>query len=298
MRLVRPLSVRDSIFLAALLASANFLFDLSQPLGVAVGIPYVGLPLLGLLARSPRLIVIFAGAGTGLIVAGTLLSISGTPLQYVLLNRGMSIILVWVVALIAIRHLAIGDQLRESLKKQVSEDPLTGLFNRRHVFNIIQHELNRYRRYREPLALILIDADHFKRVNDSWGHCTGDLVLKRIAEVCRHSVRESDVVGRFGGEEFIIALPQTSAVDAAIVAQRIHRSMRKSAISVDGNEITVTLSLGVAECGPEADTFDDLLRAADRALYRAKRTGRDRISLAHARPAQSSPESPESPRAA
>ncbi len=280
MRLDRPLSARPAVLLATLLATVTFLFDLSQPLGVAVGIPYVGLPLLGLLARSPRMIVMSGGVATALILVGVPLSPDGSAWQFVALNRAMSIVLVWVVVAIAIRHLAIGDRLCESLTKQASEDPLTGLYNRRFVFDIVEHELNRYRRYRSRFSLILIDADHFKQVNDTWGHCAGDDVLRRIAAVCRSAVRECDIVGRFGGEEFIIVLPRTRAFDAAFVAHRIRRSMDAQRVPTDGGEIAVTLSLGIAECGPDADSFDALLRAADRALYAAKRGGRNRCAMA------------------
>ena len=279
MRLVRPLSSRHAVILTATLAAAIFLFDVSQPLGVAGGIPYIGLPLLGLLARSPRMIVALGAGSTVLILAGMAVSKSGTTLNVVLMNRGMCLALVWTVTLIALRHLAIGERLRESLRKQVAEDPLTGLYNRRYVFDIVERELTRYRRYREPLALILIDADHFKRVNDTWGHCAGDKVLQHIADVCRNSVRESDVVGRFGGEEFIIVLPHTRASDAGFVAHRIRQSMQRAGVRTDAGEIKVTLSLGIAECGPGTDTFDRLLQAADQALYAAKQAGRNRIAF-------------------
>jgi len=279
MRLVRPLPRRKAASLAALLATSIFLSDLSQPLGVAVGIAFIALPLLGLLSRSRHMIIVLAVASSGLILVGMALSEPGAAIHQALLNRAMCVGLVWIVALISIRHLKIGTRLRRSLRRQVSEDPLTGLYNRRYVFNCIKRELNRYRRYGVTFSVVLIDADHFKRVNDTWGHPVGDRVLKHIASVCQNAIRDGDVAGRFGGEEFIIVLPHTGAIDAAFVAHRIRQSTRRKRFLCDGDEIRVTLSLGIAECGPGAETFDNLLQAADRALYSAKRAGRDRVTL-------------------
>ena len=126
----------------------------------------------------------------------------------------------------------------------------------------------------------MIDADHFKSINDRHGHCAGDVALKAIADACNSSVRDSDVVGRFGGEEFIILLPHTKAAEAALVAERIRRTIQRDGCYWHGQKIEITLSLGVAEAGLFTDTFDKLLKAADQALYAAKNGGRNRTSIA------------------
>lgn len=274
---IRPISKRSAATMAAGAAVLIYAFDMTQPLGVAGGTPYVALPLLGLLARTPRVVVLFAVAGSVLTVAGAIHSAAGAPIQIVLLNRGMSLTLIWVVAVISLRHLEVGKQLLESLKQQASRDPLTNLYNRRYLFGLVETELTRFRRYGEPFSLILIDADYFKRVNDTYGHCAGDAVLCQIAAACEASVRETDVVGRFGGEEFVVLLPHTEAREALVVAERIRAAMKTTELVYRDQVIDVTLSLGVAEVCASSGMFDDILKRADDALYAAKHAGRDRV---------------------
>lgn len=278
--MVPRMSTRRATLYGALAALAIFVFDLANPLGVVGSMPYVVLPLLGLLAGAPRAIFALAVLGTLLTLGGLLSSADGAPLVVVLMNRGLSLMTIWVVALIAIRHLAIGESLRESLEKQATHDPLTERYNRRYVFGIIENELKKYRRYGDRFSLILIDADFFKGVNDKFGHPAGDAALRHIADACVRSVREADVVGRFGGEEFIIVLPHTKAEEAAVVAERIRASMHQSVFKWQNRPVDITLSLGVAEVGRDTATFDQLLKAADQALYAAKRAGRDRVAIA------------------
>ena len=274
------LSHRRATLYGALAALAIFAFDMVNPPGMAASMPYIVLPLVGLLSASARPVIILALLATLLTIAGTLLTPHGLPFFVVLANRTMSVTMIWIVTLIAMRHLAIGESLRASLEKQATHDPLTELYNRRYVFNIIENELKRYRRYGDRFSLILIDADHFKRVNDTYGHGAGDAVLRHISDSCMRSVREADVVGRFGGEEFIIVLPRTSATEAANVAERIRATLRQSGFNWQDRPINVTLSLGIAEAGPDAASFDDLLKSADSALYAAKRAGRDQVAIA------------------
>ncbi len=276
----RLISDRKCDLYGAALASATFVFDIYHPLGIAGAMPYIALPLLGLLARSSRAVISLALLGTVLNVGGVALSMSGTPLYAVLVNHLMSGILVCLVAYIALTHLAVEDRLRASLHDAAFRDSLTGLYNRRYVFNVFRDELRKYQRYSNPFSLMLIDADHFKRINDQYGHRAGDAALKGIADACNESVRDTDVVGRFGGEEFIILLPHTRAPDAAIVAERIRNTMLKSNIYWQGQRLDVKLSLGVAEAGLHADGFDELITAADQALYAAKKGGRNQTAIA------------------
>ncbi len=276
----RLISDRKCDLYGAALASATFLFDIYHPLGIAGAMPYIALPLLGLLARSSRAVISLALLGTVLNVAGVVLSMSGAPLYAVLVNHLMSGILVCMVAYIALTHLALEDRLRASLHDAAFRDSLTRLYNRRYVFRVFRDELKKYERYSEPFSVMLIDADHFKRINDQFGHRAGDAALRAIADACNRSVRNTDVVGRFGGEEFIILLPHTRATEAAIVAERIRHTMLETAINWQGQKLDVRLSLGVAEAGLHADGFDELITAADRALYEAKERGRDQTVIA------------------
>ncbi len=276
----RLISDRKCDLYGAALASVTFVFDIYHPLGIAGAMPYIALPLLGLLARSSRAVINLAVLGTILNVAGVLLSMPGLPMYAVLGNHLMSGILVCIVAYIALAHLAVEDKLRDSLHDAAYRDALTGLYNRRFVFNVFRAELKKYQRYSDPLSVMLIDADHFKQINDKHGHCAGDAALKAIADACNASVRDTDVVGRFGGEEFMILLPHTHAGDAAVVAERIRRSMLERQIAWEGQALNVTLSLGIAEAGVHAGDFDDLIAAADRALYAAKDAGRNQTVIA------------------
>ncbi len=276
----RLISDRKCDLYGAALASATFVFDIYHPLGIAGAMPYIALPLLGLLARSARAVVNLAVLGTVLNIAGIVLTMSAAPLHVVLVNHLMSGILVCTVAYIALAHLAVEDRLRASLHDAAFRDPLTRLYNRRYVFNILRDELKKYQRYSNPFSVMLIDADHFKRINYQFGHRAGDAALRAIADACNTSVRDTDVVGRFGGEEFIVLLPHTSATDAAIVAERIRQTMLESDVNWQGNRLEVRLSLGVAEAGLHAIGFDELITAADRALYAAKKGGRNQTVIA------------------
>lgn len=171
-------------------------------------------------------------------------------------------------------------EANERLRELAIRDPLTGVFNRRHWRGLLLRELERCRRYRRPVSVVMADVDHFKSVNDRHGHVAGDLVLTRVARTLLEGVRHHDSVGRFGGEEFVVLLPETGIEAAAAVAERLREAV--AALAFDGLEdLRVHLSLGVAEgrcTTPEEG--DILVAAADEALYEAKRAGRDRVVAA------------------
>jgi diguanylate cyclase (GGDEF)-like protein len=154
-------------------------------------------------------------------------------------------------------------------------DELTELPNRRGAMRQVDVLLSRARRHGHHLALLLIDADRFKAVNDVHGHAVGDVVLRELAARLRERVRREDVVGRWGGEEFVVALPETTPDGAAAVAESLRAAIARMPIAADGLELDVTVSIGVAAwTGGE---LDDLVARADRALYEAKAAGRDRV---------------------
>lgn len=156
-------------------------------------------------------------------------------------------------------------------------DALTGLNNRRHLFRQLEQEVARAARFRTQLALVMLDLDHFKALNDAAGHVAGDAVLRQVADVLRGQVRRVDMVGRYGGEEFCLVLPQVSKADAVEVAEKLRRSIAEQAFShsVPGG---ITASAGVAHLPTDASTLEELLEAADAALYASKRRGRNRIT--------------------
>jgi diguanylate cyclase (GGDEF)-like protein len=176
------------------------------------------------------------------------------------------------------------DELREKneiLSTLSTTDALTGLRNRRYVDEILAIEFLRARRYGSPLALLMADVDHFKRVNDRYGHPAGDAVLRDIARVLQNNLRATDVAGRYGGEEFIVVMPQNSVNGAIRLAERWRASVENTLFTVpDGRVVDVTISLGVAGFLPAFEAVDDMVVAADAALYQAKQAGRNRTEVA------------------
>jgi len=169
--------------------------------------------------------------------------------------------------------------LHAQLKAQARTDPKTGVLNAGAWQGEAALAIARAQRRGEQLAVLLADVDHFKKVNDTHGHLTGDAVLKTLAQEIRQQVRESDLVGRFGGEEFVILLPNTTAEEACHVAERIRRGAGVVKVLTADTIVGVTLSIGIAALGSHGTDLFELLAASDLALYRAKNTGRDRVCL-------------------
>ena len=168
---------------------------------------------------------------------------------------------------------------KEQLEKLASFDSLTRVYNRQAIMGRLRETINRVRRYKESLSLIMLDIDHFKKVNDQYGHLVGDDVLEKVATLIRDNIRSTDMVGRYGGEEFLIILPQTDLYAARIVAERI-RSIIEMTKMKDfvGNTFSITVSQGISSCEPGDDVYS-LISRADEALYRAKENGRNRVEI-------------------
>jgi len=172
-------------------------------------------------------------------------------------------------------------RLRETLREQSIRDSLTGLFNRRFMQESLNRELLRAKRKTRPLALVFLDLDHFKRFNDTFGHDAGDKVLCSLAEALRGHYRADDVVCRFGGEEFAIILPESTAQEAAKRSEALRDAVKQLRVPYEGRILDgITLSMGIAAFPEHASNEEDLLRLADSALYQSKSKGRDRITIA------------------
>jgi diguanylate cyclase (GGDEF)-like protein len=167
------------------------------------------------------------------------------------------------------------EAVRRKLNALVIQDDLTGVYNRRHFMSLVQGEWGRARRYHTPAALLLIDADHFKRVNDSHGHLCGDELLRAIAGAVGGSLRQADVLARFGGEEFIVFLPHTDPLGALDVAERIRTQVQAINVEWRGQSVATTVSIGVAQFRPDLLSLDWTIHEADTALYAAKAAGRN-----------------------
>ena len=175
--------------------------------------------------------------------------------------------------------------LKEELQRQVRTDSLTGIANRRSFQERAEAEFARSRRYGIPLSLVAIDIDHFKRINDDYGHAVGDRVLQDFAACCQRALREEDLCARTGGEEFCILLPDTDADAARAIAERIRLMAASCRPCPEHPALTITASFGIACVEASDRSFDTVFSRADRALYAAKQQGRDRTCVLHAGPA-------------
>lgn len=169
-------------------------------------------------------------------------------------------------------------QFFEEINRLAVTDGLTGIFNHRQVTSLTLQELERARRYSMPFSLCMFDIDHFKHINDQYGHRTGDKVLRWLAQLCKNALRFNDIVGRYGGEEFLILLPNTPFSAAMQCAERLRQQVDQAAFQNEQSQIKITISMGVATWSATTETVESLLEAADKALYHSKQTGRNRVT--------------------
>lgn len=203
----------------------------------------------------------------------------------------MSTMALGIAALLA-QHRANARQLEARIRDRTAElsaanqqlqelaitDPLTGILNRRALFDLLKREMDREQRHPHGLAVILFDIDHFKEVNDRYGHAAGDIVLRHVAEVAGAAVRGTDAIGRYGGEEFVLVAPETDLASALQLAERMREALRSARIAVEDKDLRVTASFGIAMLHPGDRQPEQILRRADQALYAAKAAGRDRVA--------------------
>ncbi|KPC55438.1 GGDEF domain-containing protein [Amantichitinum ursilacus] len=171
-------------------------------------------------------------------------------------------------------------QAMAKLEESSSRDGLTGVYNRRFTEARLIDEIGRVERYHhDPFSVVLLDLDHFKQVNDTYGHLGGDEVLRVVADRVRGVLRDTDVFGRYGGEEFLLMLPQTNREGAMVVAERIRFAIGSETVQFNDTEIRVTSSLGVAVYVPGSQNVEEVKQQADEALYASKRSGRNRVTF-------------------
>ena len=170
-------------------------------------------------------------------------------------------------------------RVERRLEELATTDELTRTSNRRHFFFMAEQEVARARRTGNPAALLMIDADNFKKVNDSWGHTVGDEVLRELVRRCRDNIRTVDTLARYGGEEFACLLPETTAEGAMAAAERIRLAMARAPVTTPQGAVPCTVSIGVATMAAGDGDLADLIERADAALYRAKHYGRNRVAM-------------------
>lgn len=171
------------------------------------------------------------------------------------------------------------ERLNAEVQRLAIVDELTHLYNRRGFFEIGNREVERAKRFKKPLSAIMLDIDHFKQFNDSYGHATGDKVLEGVATCCARQLRKVDIFGRYGGEEFSVLLPETTIANAHITAERLRRHAFQEPISTEHGLLSVTISLGIAAFEGNTIGLEELLEHADQALYKAKESGRNRVCV-------------------
>ena len=207
--------------------------------------------------------------------------------DWVILIRIVGAILVFVVMITAyltrriLRYQGTVNRQQQQLFALATTDALTGVYNRRYCLDLLQIEVIRSRRYQNPLSFLMIDIDHFKRVNDNYGHIAGDKALKKIASILKSTCREGDIVCRYGGEEFFMVLPETALVEAAGLAERLRSLTEQSSLDIGNKMLSLTISIGVSSFShlDELEGLEQIINEADQAMYHAKSNGRNRVFM-------------------
>jgi diguanylate cyclase (GGDEF)-like protein len=293
----RRLFSSAALGLAGVAASATFHLAVPQAFRVSLVGAHAYLTHPTVLATAVACAVLFAVLNAGIVALAAHLAQPEAPLAKVLWDRESLLldltetcvgILVAVTCglnplllLVALPPVILLQRslMHQQLAAAARTDPKTGLLNATAWQREADAEVTRALRSGTPLSLLLVDVDHFKRVNDSHGHLIGDDVLRALASELRQQVRESDVVGRFGGEEFTVLLPRTDGVGACRIAERLRSSAGRLRVAAADAMIRVTVSIGISVLGQHGDDLFELLAAADLALYRAKDAGRNRVRL-------------------
>lgn len=199
-----------------------------------------------------------------------------------MMSDSILLLLPWILALLMFGLWLWSERIRRiqntKLTELIGKDSLTGLSNRRHFLDIAAREINRSQRFSNPLSALIIDVDDLRHLNKTYGHMGGDLALNHVAQACRQSVRDFDLIARFSGEEIALLLPDTPLDGAIVVAERIRRKSAENRIAMpDGLEFTMTVCIGVAQTQNEMDSTEDLLLAADAALQSAMAVGPNKV---------------------
>jgi diguanylate cyclase (GGDEF)-like protein len=180
------------------------------------------------------------------------------------------------------RHIAVSlanARMVKRLEDLATTDGLTGHFNKRALTETARQKIRSAERFKKPLSLLICDIDHFKRVNDNYGHDVGDVVIKGLADVLRHTKRETDIVGRFGGEEFVLVCEETNTEGAELLAERVRSELESTTFHAPEGSLSVTCSVGVATFPAAGTDWEALFKATDEALYVSKRSGRNRVTV-------------------
>jgi diguanylate cyclase (GGDEF)-like protein len=263
-RLIAALALSALVCYLDFVTSASFL-------AVALYIPIAGL-FFGV--RSPSVFIGYSVLCTVLSAASTIDDVADIEVENVAANRVVAALVLYSVCFLIYRNSMSADVLRHL----ATTDPLTGAFNRRHYMDLMVREQRRADRYDTVYSVLMIDIDHFKRVNDTYGHQVGDQAIQAMADACKQLMRPTDIVARYGGEEFIITLTHTDSPGAVKVAERLRQAVSEIALATDQGTLKFTISIGVGTYA-KPNRLDQIIGAADEALYAAKEGGRNRVCV-------------------
>jgi diguanylate cyclase (GGDEF)-like protein len=271
--------------LAALaLITVIFYVDLVTEADLVAAMLYVSICGLLYSIRSPVVHLAFCGLCTVLNAIAGYYELNYVDFDNVLFNRIIATIVLYSVSFLLYRN-----SLSESvLKRLATTDPLTGAFNRRHFMELMLREQRRAERYDAVYSVLMIDIDHFKRVNDTYGHQVGDQAIQAMSGACQKALRPTDLLARYGGEEFIITLTHTDQPGAAKVAERLREAVSEIALQTEQGVLKFTISIGVSTFFKRS-LLEEIIGRADQALYQAKTAGRNRVCLSPAPDARLSP---------
>lgn len=229
--------------------------------------------------RPEHLIALFLGVGIAIMAVRIVSQPASSAISVISYSPLQAVVFIYAALLPVITTAAFmlmcGERLNADLSRLATLDPLTGVYNRRTMTDLAMRAVADARRHGRPLSLLALDVDHFKRINDEFGHEAGDLALCALVDLLRRELRASDIISRIGGEEFVVILPDTNERAAGTLAERIRARVSDSGFTVAGWPAPLRVSIGVGTL--DAGDFDALRRATDRALYTAKRAGRNRV---------------------
>jgi diguanylate cyclase (GGDEF)-like protein len=208
------------------------------------------------------------------VIAGAVIEDEGESAQAMLMNRGMAIVVVLAIAFLLNRV----THSEQRLIRISTTDPLTGIFNRRHFMAMLAREQHRAERYKTGFSVLMLDIDHFKKINDTHGHPIGDEAIKAMAAAASKHLRPTDMIGRFGGEEFVVMLPHTDESGAVVAAERIRESVANVVVPAGTQDVRFTVSIGAATYARKT-TAEQMIECADKALYAAKTGGRNQVCV-------------------
>jgi diguanylate cyclase (GGDEF)-like protein len=272
------------VTLALALIALIFYIDLVTEADLVAAMLYVSICGLLYSIRSPFVHLAFCALCTLLNVIAGYYELDYVDFDNVVFNRIIATIVLYSVSLLLYRN----SQSEIVLKRLATTDPLTGALNRRHFMELMSREQRRAERYNAVFSMLMVDIDHFKRVNDTYGHQTGDQAIQAMADACQKALRPTDLLARYGGEEFIITLVHTDQAGAAKVAERLRESVSEIELPTEQGVLKFTISVGVSTFFKRS-LLEEIIGRADQALYQAKTSGRNRVCLAPGPDLQLSP---------